>query len=202
MMPCDAFVIALLDEPTNEVEDVYLWDHNRRWSGDRHPGGEGLTDYIISSGKTLLVNEWDESHSRLTHSNQFGVAEQDTRSVIAVPLIRTDGRCFGMISAQSYLANSYGLEDERLLATFANQISEAIKNAQLFDDLQRSNSELSLAYDATIEGWSRAMDLRDKETEGHTLRVTELTLSLARSMGLKEDELIHIRRGALLHDIG
>ena len=94
MMPCDAFVIALLDEPANEIEDVYLWDHNQRWPGSRHPCGEGLTDYIISSGRTLLVNEWDESHSRLTHSNQFGVVEQDTRSVLAVPLIQTDGRSF------------------------------------------------------------------------------------------------------------
>ena len=107
-----------------------------------------------------------------------------------------------MISTQSYLPGSYSVEDERLLATFANQISEAIKNAQLFNDLQRSNSELSLAYDATIEGWSRAMDLRDQETEGHTLRVTELTLNIARSMGLNEEELIQFRRGALLHDIG
>jgi putative nucleotidyltransferase with HDIG domain len=62
--------------------------------------------------------------------------------------------------------------------------------------------ELFMAYDATIEGWSRAMDLRDKETEGHTLRVTELTLRLAERMGIGAPAAIHIRRGALLHDIG
>jgi putative nucleotidyltransferase with HDIG domain len=61
---------------------------------------------------------------------------------------------------------------------------------------------LTHAYDATIEGWSHAMDLRDKETEGHTLRVTDLTLRLARAMGASPAELVHIRRGALLHDIG
>ena len=59
-----------------------------------------------------------------------------------------------------------------------------------------------MAYDETIEGWSRAMDLRDKETEGHTQRVTELTLRLANSMGFGAEELVHIRRGTLLHDIG
>jgi putative nucleotidyltransferase with HDIG domain len=58
------------------------------------------------------------------------------------------------------------------------------------------------AYDTTIEGWSRVLDLRDKETEGHSRRVTELTLGLARAMGMSEDELVHVRRGALLHDIG
>jgi putative nucleotidyltransferase with HDIG domain len=62
--------------------------------------------------------------------------------------------------------------------------------------------ELSLAYDATIEGWSRALDLRDKETEGHTQRVTEMTLQLARRMGIAENDFVHIRWGSLLHDIG
>lgn len=68
--------------------------------------------------------------------------------------------------------------------------------------LQQLNEELLRVYDATIEGWSKAMDLRDKETEGHTLRVTEMTLELAQMMGVADNELVHIRRGALLHDIG
>jgi hypothetical protein len=69
----------------------------------------------------------------------------------------------------------------------------AVENATLFENLQDSNRELSQAYDATIEGWSRALDLRDKETEGHTLRVTALTLNLARSFGFNEEELRYIR---------
>ena len=68
--------------------------------------------------------------------------------------------------------------------------------------MQRANDELSQAYDSTIEGWSHALDLRDKETEGHTQRVTKMTLELARAMGLNDNELVHFRRGALLHDIG
>jgi putative nucleotidyltransferase with HDIG domain len=88
------------------------------------------------------------------------------------------------------------------LHTLVGQAAIAIDNITLFEDLQATNQELSQAYDATIEGWSRAMDLRDKETEGHTQRVTSLTLELARAMGMEEAQLIHIRRGALLHDIG
>src|SRR5581483_1190357 len=75
-------------------------------------------------------------------------------------------------------------------------------NAELFDNLQRTNLELTLSYDSTLEGWSRALDLRDKETEGHTQRVTDLTLRLARQIGIASTDLSHIRRGALLHDIG
>lgn len=85
--------------------------------------------------------------------------------------------------------------------TLASQAAIAIDNARMFSDLQRSNMELSIAYDATIKGWSRAMDLRDQETEGHTQRVTEITVRLAGLMGISE-QMIHIRRGALLHDIG
>jgi PAS domain S-box-containing protein len=88
------------------------------------------------------------------------------------------------------------------LEILAGQTAIAVENAQLFEGLQRSNIELSLAYDATIEGWSRALDLRDKETEGHSQRVTEITLRLARAMGMSDKELVHVRHGALLHDIG
>ena len=70
------------------------------------------------------------------------------------------------------------------------------------EKLQKSHQHLLAAYDATIAGWSHAMDLRDRETEGHSQRVTELTLKLARVFGLAEDALPHIRHGALLHDMG
>lgn len=88
------------------------------------------------------------------------------------------------------------------LYTLASQTAIAIENATLFSSLQRSNAELVMAYDATIEGWSRALDLRDRETEGHSLRVTQMTLQLAQSMGLSDEQLAQMRWGALLHDIG
>jgi PAS domain S-box-containing protein len=88
------------------------------------------------------------------------------------------------------------------LETLAGQAAIAVDNTTLFNNLQSANAHLTLAYDATIEGWSRALDLRDKETEGHTRRVTEMSLRLAQAMGVGEPELVHIRRGALLHDIG
>ncbi len=88
------------------------------------------------------------------------------------------------------------------LETLAGQAAIAIDNAELFGNLQRSHAELALAYDTTLEGWSRALDLRDHETEGHTRRVTAMTVRLARVIGMAESEMVHLRRGALLHDIG
>jgi PAS domain S-box-containing protein/putative nucleotidyltransferase with HDIG domain len=88
------------------------------------------------------------------------------------------------------------------LSSLGGQTAIAIDNAQLFSNLQRSNIELELAYDTTLEGWGKALEIRDQETEGHTRRVTEMTLKLARELGLDGEELIQIRRGAFLHDIG
>jgi PAS domain S-box-containing protein len=88
------------------------------------------------------------------------------------------------------------------LDSLALQAAIAIDNNSLFYNLERSNMDLTVAYDSTIEGWSRALDYRDKETEGHSQRVTVMTLRIAREMGVAEEELVHVRRGALLHDIG
>jgi putative nucleotidyltransferase with HDIG domain len=88
------------------------------------------------------------------------------------------------------------------LETLAGQTAIAIDSIGMLEELQRSNIDLRVAYDATIEGWSKALDLRDNETENHTLRVVDMSLRLAEKMGIKNDELIHIKRGAMLHDIG
>lgn len=72
----------------------------------------------------------------------------------------------------------------------------------LVEDLRRANVELARTYDATLEGWVRALDMRDHKSEGHTQRVTDLTVRLAQAMGILGEELTSIRRGALLHDIG
>jgi PAS domain S-box-containing protein len=81
-------------------------------------------------------------------------------------------------------------------------IRDITARKQAEGELQRAHQELAQAYDTTLEGWSRALDLRDKETEGHSQRVTEMTLRLARAIGLSEPELVQVQRGALLHDIG
>ena len=84
----------------------------------------------------------------------------------------------------------------------AGQAAIAIDNAMMSNELQRSNVELKLAYDATIQGLSRALNLRDKETTEHTFRVTDMTVNLATRLGVEESNLVHVRRGAILHDIG
>jgi putative nucleotidyltransferase with HDIG domain len=133
---------------------------------------------------------------------QVSVAAFQLRSILCAPLkIKND--LIGVIYVDNRArAGIFQEHDLALITAFADQAAVAIDNARLFDDLQAKNQELEAAYQATLEGWVQALDMRDKETEGHTQRVTVLTQRLARSMGVSDDELVHIRRGALLHDIG
>ncbi len=160
--------------------------------------GEGL------AGKSILERRVVHVHDPI-HSPEFTRAtlleDEGFAEYYAAPLI-TKGKIVG--SLEVFHRTPYEVDEEwrTFLETLAQQAAIGVDSAQLFENLQRSNVDLSLAYDATIEGWSRALDLRDKETEGHTLRVTEMTMKLARASGMSEKELVHVRRGALLHDIG
>ena len=133
---------------------------------------------------------------------QVSVAAFQLRSILCAPLkIRND--LIGVIYVDNRArAGIFQEHDLALITAFANQAAVAIDNARLFDNLQAKNRELEDAYQATLEGWVQALDMRDKETEGHSQRVSVLTQRLARSLGVSDDELVHITRGALLHDIG
>ena len=91
----------------------------------------------------------------------------------------------------------------RLTETTIRNIEESKERVREANEaLTAKHTELEIAYDSTIEGWGKALELRDEETEDHTMRVTELTLHIARIYGMSDEELEHVRRGALLHDIG
>ena len=129
------------------------------------------------------------------------LAEEPFIDYYAVPLIVKD-QVKGVMEVFHRYRDRSNDEWMKFLYALANQAAIAIDNSSLFNDLKRSNTELTQAYDATIQGWSKALDLRDKETEGHTQRVSTITVKLGRQFGMSEEELVHMRRGTLLHDIG
>jgi len=159
---------------------------------------EGLAGQVLVAQNDLYIENLNQQ-TKYVYPNI--VAREGFVSYFGMPL-RSKGLIRGVLETYfrtHFVPNSDWLD---FLHTLAGQATIAIDNAQLFENLQRSNQGLSLAYDKTLEGWGKALELRDKETEGHTRRVSELTLRLARQIGIPEPELIHIRRGALLHDIG
>ena len=116
--------------------------------------------------------------------------------------IRVKDKIIGFLGLDSTLPNFFTQDHADRLLAFCDQAGIALNNAQLVRDLQNSHQELINAYDTTLLGWSKALELRDYETQGHSTRVTELTVNLARQMGITDPDLTNIRYGALLHDIG
>ena len=131
------------------------------------------------------------------------------RSVMCVPLLY-QADLLGVIYADHRLrSEQFSKAKLDLLSKFANQAAIALHNVNLYESLQETHhhlqsthSELEQAYDTTLEGWAKVLELRDPTTEGHTQRVVSLIMKLARLMGINGRDLINIRRGAVLHDIG
>ncbi len=160
--------------------------------------GGRILDEALLERKLIHV----ENISREPNFHRKEIAAQEKFvTYYAVPLI-SKGQIKGIL--EIYYRHPHPPEADWMdfFQTMAGQAAIAIDNTQLFDNLQRTNQELSLAYDTTLEGWGKALELRDRETQGHTLRVTDLTLRLARRVNVPESEMVSIRRGVLLHDIG
>jgi putative nucleotidyltransferase with HDIG domain len=160
---------------------------------------EGMAGRAAGQRTVLQIRNLQTEPQTLMYAPSL--AKEGFVSYFAAPLI-TQGKVNGVLEIFHRAPLDPDQEWLGFLEALAGQAAIAIGNTTLLDDLQRSNHELSAAYQSTIEGWSRALDLRDKETEGHTQRVTELSLELARVFGFSDAELVHIQRGALLHDIG
>lgn len=161
--------------------------------------GDGLAGQAVKDRMIIHIPDLKKSKTGLLRSTALN--GENFTAYYAVPLIARE-QALGVLEIFHRSTLSAEKEWKDFLYILAGQASIAIDNAMMFKDLQRSNVELTLAYDKTIDGWSRALNLRDKETEDHTRRVTGLTLRLARRMSIPESELIHIRRGSTLHDIG
>jgi PAS domain S-box-containing protein/putative nucleotidyltransferase with HDIG domain len=161
--------------------------------------GEGL------AGKTALERRTISAPNHADLTREFSraglLAGEGFNAYYATPLV-AKGAVQGILEVFYRRPTQIDPEWVSFFESLAGQAAIAIDNASLFTSLQRSNVDLSLAYDTTLEGWSKALDLRDRETEGHSLRVTEMTMDLARAVGMSEADLVHVRRGALLHDIG
>ncbi len=161
--------------------------------------GEGYAGRAALEQRIISIPDLTESPGDLSRATLLTL--EGFRTYYAVPLL-TKGQLKGVLEIFSRRHLQPEPEWEEFLEALASQAAIAIDNAELFRDLQRSNEELTQAYEFTLEGWAKALELRDRETEGHCQRVTELTLRLGQAMGMSEAELADLRRGALLHDIG
>ncbi|MEW5784263.1 MAG: HD domain-containing phosphohydrolase [Bacillota bacterium] len=161
--------------------------------------GEGYTGRTALNKQTCFIS--DLSKSVLDSAQGRWFSDEGFCTYYAVPLI-SKGYIQGVLEV--FHRKKFDADEEWIsfLDVLASQTAIAIDNATLFHNLERANIELVQSYDATIEGWAYALDLRDEATEGHSQRVTKMTLDLSQQMDITEKSLAYIRRGALLHDIG
>jgi PAS domain S-box-containing protein len=161
------------------------------WQGVRYVAVDELTEYKgwrLSNGSRVEAHEWGSAkavmHGETTLDEEIEIEAFDGAHKIisnsGIPLYDDDGNINGAVAI---------LQD----------ITERKKSERA---LQQYSEELKAAYDATLKGWSNALELREHETAGHSQRVVDLTIEMARGFGFSEEEIVHIQRGALLHDIG
>ncbi|MHB8845703.1 MAG: HD domain-containing phosphohydrolase [Nitrospirota bacterium] len=196
LLQVDAADVLLLDQ-----ESLYL--NYAAGRGFRNPEvvqsthvrlGKGHAGQAAYERRPLIITNLSETLTKALKGEQF-------ESYIAMPLI-AQGKVKGVLEIFQRNMLKQTPEWMNFLGLLAEQAAIAIDNASMFDSLQRFSTELTLSYDATLEGWGRTLEFRDEDTMGHTQRVTELTLQLGRIMGMTDPELVQARRGALLHDIG
>ncbi len=154
------------------------------WQAGKEMSPEQTIEYTLSSEEHPFARLLPKTLLTSREMEVAGLIAQGlTNGAIAATLVVTEQTV--EIHVQEIL-HKLGFTDRTQIAAWATE----------------HGLQLALAYDTTIEGWSKALDLRDKETEGHTQRVTKLTLQLAAALGVPEENIVHIQRGALLHDIG
>ena len=158
-----------------------------------------IVERVKTEGQAVLTIDAQKDDR---FSMQHSIVALGLRSILCVPL-KFKELMIGIIYVDNCLVSGmFTSDDLDLLTAIASSAAIAIENAGLYKDLRKSKIDLEVAYDTTLEGWALALELRDQVTEGHTRRVTELTVRLAKAMGIQGEALNHIRRGSLLHDIG
>jgi HD-GYP domain-containing protein (c-di-GMP phosphodiesterase class II) len=161
--------------------------------------GEGIAGRAALERKPYTISDLTDMNGTFKRKSLF--SSEDFKSYYVTPLA-SNGTVLGVMEIFCRKPCDPDPESLEFLETAAELATIAIYNGELFNNLSRTKIELEVAYGATLEGWVRALYMRDAETEGHTQRVTEMTLRLATAMGVSNDKLVHITRGALLHDIG
>jgi response regulator RpfG family c-di-GMP phosphodiesterase len=160
--------------------------------------GEGHAGRAVLERRPVQVSDL---RATSTEGSRDSLMPRGLDSYYALPLIAKN-EVKGVLEIFSASGVMPSEEWRDYASTLAGQAAIAIDNSEMLTNLTQSNADLHMAYETTLEGWSRALDLRDNDTQGHTARVAALTVLLGRAMGMRPEEIMHLRRGALLHDIG
>jgi PAS domain S-box-containing protein len=196
----DATNLLLFNDARNRLESIVSLGFTSDRIRETTVGiGEGLAGQIAVNWKPIFLPDINRYEGHVTRADIF--REEQFVTYCGIPLM-AKGQLLGVMEVFHRTQLNPNRDWFDFIETLAGQAALAVDSIKSYENLEISNKHLVMAYDATIEGWSRAMDLRDKETEGHTQRVTQITIQLAKLLGIDDERITHIRRGALLHDMG
>lgn len=200
LLAMDAALIVVHPSITSEPEEIFHSGFSFKEYSEKQLKNRASVETLTAEEKLRLFIG-DLGLSAESTIEKSIIVQEEFVTFCRVPLI-AKGNVKGLIEVFKHDAITPDAGWFDYYDTLAGQVAIAIDNFQLYKGLKESLEEIKNAYDATIAGWSRAMDLRDKETEGHTQRVAQLAVDIAQKMGLNGERIDHIRRGALLHDMG
>ena len=196
----DVASVFLVDESKEFL--AYQQSYGYRTEGNpdnKVPIGQGYVGTVAARMEPIFVPQVDIIDDG--HMYPFSLASEGIVSYYGLPLI-TKGELQGVLQILQRSELHPSQEWIEFAEALAAQTAIAVENLTLFKGLQQANEELREAYEATIKGWAHALEIRDKETEGHSRRVVLLTEKIAEAFGFEDQDLVHLRRGVLLHDIG
>ena len=200
LLEIDTTDILILDPIAMRLElyDSIGFNHNLHHYASFRIGDSWAGEAAYNRTSMIIPNLFEDKHGWTLPPYWV---EEGFQAYFAVPL-KVKGEIKGVIELFHRSPINPSRDWVNFMETLAGQAGIAIDSYELFERLQQSNASLIVAYDATLEGWSQAVEMHDQETGAHGRRLADLTVDLARMMGISNDQLIHVRRGALLHDIG
>lgn len=202
-----SLLISLYDAGSEQILPVYGQHAGEKldpkFLSEMQPDliGDGLQSKAVCTHQPVIVDAQDEplkgASSRLNRLTPGKIIQ----SSICVPML-AGFKVIGAIQMHSFRIKRYHENEAALLSLIGNAAAGTIQTSFLASNLERTSQDLNQTYDASIDGWTRALELRDFSTERHTQRVVSMTMELGRRLGLDDTQLLHMKHGAQLHDIG
>jgi HD-GYP domain-containing protein (c-di-GMP phosphodiesterase class II) len=158
-----------------------------------------IANQVATSGMMTIIE--NPSNDPLYSVENLPFPYKEFKFYAGIPL-QNLGETIGVLEIGSTKPFTPDAEWKNFFNMIAGQTAIAIVHVTQFHNIRRLNAELLKSYESTLEGWARVLEFKDHETKGHSDRVTQMAINLGKAMGLSSEELIHLRRGAVLHDIG
>jgi len=193
-------MVTLLDESTDDLVLRASYDHKRGVSSEHHRKvEEWFTRRCAGTGKTVIATQPVAPYKDIL---DYEPPAEGPVTILCAPMALR-GRAMGVISIFHFNRSTrFRPSEVSMVEDMASQAAMAVEQASLFAKVRAYASELELSYDGTLKALMAALDAKDHSTEGHSERVSTLTVAVAKEMGLAGECLLHIERGALLHDVG